>query len=194
MAEVYTSSQFSSGNLLFPASISVQPDGVHYEKRKLLGSSEEVISYNLPAFRFEGKVVRLAPGFDPVTRTLEAEVRVPNPTGELRVGMYGRGAIILDVHKDAVVVTANALQISNDRKYVFVLEGDVARRRDIETGFDHGTWLEVPKGLTGGAEVITAGADGLADRMKVRPVRDVDPYTGAAARERPAGGPASGKL
>ena len=45
MAEVYTSSRFSSGNLLFPASISVQPDGVHYEKRKLLGSSEEVISY-----------------------------------------------------------------------------------------------------------------------------------------------------
>ena len=45
MAEAYTSSRLSSGNLLFPASISVQPDGVHYEKRKLIGSSEEVISY-----------------------------------------------------------------------------------------------------------------------------------------------------
>jgi hypothetical protein len=58
MAEVYTSSRFSSGNLLFPASISVQPDGVHYEKRKLLGSSEEVISYTqISSIKIENGII-----------------------------------------------------------------------------------------------------------------------------------------
>jgi RND family efflux transporter MFP subunit len=149
----------------------------------------------LPGKRFAGKVVRLSPGFDPVTRTLEAEVRIPNPNGELRVGMYGRGAIILDLHKDAVVVPAAAVQISNDQKYVFVLEGDVARRRDVQIGADDGTWVEVVKGLAGGIEIVTAGSESLADRARVRPVRDVDPYTGQKlAADQAGGGPSDGKL
>jgi membrane fusion protein (multidrug efflux system) len=142
-----------------------------------------------PGRRFEGKVVRLSPAFDPVTRTLEAEVRIPNPTGELRPGMYGRGAIVLAVHRNAVTVPATAIQISNEQKYVFVLEGgDIARRRDIQTGFDHGAWLEVTKGLESAGEIVTAGADGLSDNTRVRPVRDVDPYSGErVADETPAG-------
>jgi membrane fusion protein, multidrug efflux system len=149
----------------------------------------------LPGRRFEGRVVRLAPGFDPNTRTLEAEARVPNPDGELRVGMYGRGAIVLDVHKDAVVIPATAVQISNEQKYVFVLEGETVRRRAIETGFDDGAWLEVVKGLSSGVEVVTAGSESLSDKARVRPVRDVDPYSGRRVADDKAGsGSSAGKL
>jgi RND family efflux transporter MFP subunit len=137
----------------------------------------------LPGKRFEGKVVRLAPGFDPTTRTLDAEVRIPNPNGELRPGMYGRGAIILETHPKAVTVTANAVQISNERMYVFVLKGDSVERRDITTGFDAGLWLEVTRGLAAGEEVVTAGADGLSHGSKVRVVRNVDPYSGRTIAE-----------
>ena len=149
----------------------------------------------LPGRRFEGKVVRLAPGFDPNTRTLDAEVRIPNPNGELRPGMYGRGAIILETHPRAVVVTANALQISNERRYVFVLAGDKVERRDVTTGFDGGLWLEVTKGLAAGEEVVTAGADGLSHGMKVRVVRNIDPYSGQKiAEDGRDGGAGRGKL
>jgi RND family efflux transporter MFP subunit len=154
----------------------------------------------LPGKRFEGKVVRLAPGFDPTTRTLDAEVRIPNPNGELRPGMYGRGAIVLETHPKAAVVTANAIQISNDRKYVFVLKGDKVERRDLTVGFDAGTWLEIVKGLTPGDEVVTAGADGLATGTKVRVTRGTDPYSGLKVAEESKdaraggdGGAASGK-
>jgi HlyD family secretion protein len=109
--------------------------------------------------------------------------------------MYGRGAIILDVHKNAVVVPASAVQVSNEQKYIFILQGEMARRRNIEIGFDDGTWLEVTKGLEPGAEVVTAGSDSLSDKTKVRPVRDVDPYSGQkVAEEQPAKGPSTGKL
>jgi RND family efflux transporter MFP subunit len=147
----------------------------------------------LPGRRFQGKVVRLSPGFDPVTRTLEAEVRIPNPGGELRVGMYGRGAIILDTHKDAVVISATAVQISNDQKFVFVLEGELVRRRAIETGFDDGASLEVVKGLAPGLELVTAGSEGLSDKTRVRPVRGIDPYSGVpVAEDKPTRGPSGG--
>jgi hypothetical protein len=45
MSEQYQSSRLSRGNLLFPDTLSVDTDGVHYEKRRLFGSSEEVINY-----------------------------------------------------------------------------------------------------------------------------------------------------
>ena len=45
MAEVYQSSRLTSGNLLFPDSISVETDGVHYNKRRLIGGDEEIINY-----------------------------------------------------------------------------------------------------------------------------------------------------
>src|SRR5262249_43194161 len=127
----------------------------------------------LPGQSFHGNVVRIAPVFDPTTRTLEAEVQLDNKDGMLRPGMYGYGSIVLEVHPNVPVVPASAIQISNDLRYVFVLHADDAKgepkveRRKIQTGVDGGSWLEVSGGLALGDEVVTAGADGLSDGAKV---------------------------
>src|SRR5512140_1305351 len=132
-----------------------------------------------PDKSYVGKVVRVAPTLDPQTRTLDAEVQLPNPDGILRPGMYGRGSIVLETHPHAVTVGAGAVQIAEGKRFVFVLEGDVARRRAITIGVDEGTWVEVTSGLKEGDDIITAGIDGLGDGSKVRVARDVDPYSGA---------------
>jgi len=135
----------------------------------------------LPERSFFGKVVRIAPSFDPLTRTLDAEVQLPNDSGELRPGMYGRAFIKREVHPNTPVVSVNAVQISSDQKYVFVLHGTTVERRLIKTGteVDKGALLEVRSGLAPGEEVVIAGADGLADGTTVRVTRNVNPYTGA---------------
>jgi RND family efflux transporter MFP subunit len=145
-----------------------------------LGKDAHVELDALPGRTFPGKVVRLAPSFDPLTRTLEAEVQLPNPAGELRPGMYGRGSIVLEIHPQRPVVSVNAVQISSDKKYVFVLHDTKVERRTIVTGadVDMGDALEIRSGLQVGEEVVTAGADGLSDGTTVRVVRDVNPYTG----------------
>jgi RND family efflux transporter MFP subunit len=133
-----------------------------------------------PGKSYGGKVVRISPAFDPVTRTLDAEVHVRNP-GELRSGMYGRASIVTAVHRDAVVVSASAVQISNDAHVVYVVRGDRVKRTEIQVGVDAGTWLEVTGGLSRGDEIVTAGADALSDGAQVRPQRNVDPYTGVVS-------------
>jgi RND family efflux transporter MFP subunit len=145
-----------------------------------LGKDAHVELDALPGRTFPGKVVRLAPSFDPLTRTLEAEVQLPNPAGELRPGMYGRGSIVLEIHPHRPVVSVNAVQISSDKKYVFVLHDTKVERRTIVTGadVDMGDALEIRSGLQSGEEVVIAGADGLSDGTTVRVVREVNPYTG----------------
>jgi len=151
----------------------------------------------LPARDFTGKVVRTAPAFDPLTRTLEAEVQLANDAGELRPGMYGRGFIRKELHPMAPVVPVNAVRISSGRRHVFVLRDLHVEQRTITTGveLDGGNAIEVRAGLRPGEEVVVAGADGLADGSPVRVTRDVNPYTGAAttaaaapAQPRPATG------
>ena len=136
----------------------------------------------VPGKSYSGKVVRVAPAFDPLTRTLEAEVQLANETGELRPGMYGRGSIRREIHPNTPVVPVNAIQISSKEKYAFVLHDTKVERRVLTTGaeIDDGSALEVRSGLVAGDEVVIAGADGLADGTTVRVTRDVNPYSGAS--------------
>jgi RND family efflux transporter MFP subunit len=133
----------------------------------------------LPNRRLEGAVVRVAPTLDPTTRTLDAEVQIENSSGALRPGMFGRGAIVVDVHPGAAVVPSPAVQITNAKRYVFVLgAAGKVERREVETGVDEGTWLELKKGADPGSEVVVVGMDSISDGTVVRVSRDVDPFTG----------------
>ncbi len=63
--------------------------------RLKLGQFAHVEIDAMPGRRFEGRVVRLAPSLDPSTRTLDAEVQLPNRNGakvrrrEVRIGVDG---------------------------------------------------------------------------------------------------------
>jgi RND family efflux transporter MFP subunit len=140
----------------------------------------------LPGRPVLGRVVRVAPSFDPVARTVDAEVHVPNPAGELRPGMYGRSAIVTEVHREAIVVPAPAVQISNGRAFAFVVRGDKVARVALKLGVDGGDWLEVVEGLARGDEIVTAGTDVLADGASIRAMRGVDPFLGKVASDGPA--------
>jgi RND family efflux transporter MFP subunit len=146
--------------------------------RLKVGQEAHVELDAFPGRSFGGQVVRLSPAFDPVTRTLDAEVHLKNP-GELRSGMYGRGAIVTEVHREAVVAPVAAVQTTNDRTYVYLVQGEAVRRVEVTVGVDGGDWLEIAGGLKRGDEIVTAGTDVLSDGSPIRPIRNVNPYTGA---------------
>ncbi len=143
----------------------------------------------LPGRRFSAKVVRVSPGFDPATRTLEAEVQLTNTDGDLRPGMYGRATLVLDTHAGAVVVPVTGVQSTHDRTFVFVHKDGVVKRRQIETGFDGDDILEVTRGLSAGEDIVVAGLTLIADGAKVRAVTAVPPPSptavGSAVRLNP---------
>ena len=127
--------------------------------------------------RKHGQLV-LAPAFDPLTRTLDAEVHLDNREGTLRPGMYGRGAVVLAVHPGAVTVPVEAVQFTERGRFAFTARDGVAHRVAVEVGVDGGEWLEITRGLTPGDAVIVAGADALSDGA---PVRVATPSTSATS-------------
>lgn len=133
-----------------------------------VGQAARVFFDAFPGRAFEGKVERLAPSFDPLTRTLDAEVHLPNPERLLKPGMYGRAELELARRTGSLVVPAEAVQLSGEKAFLFVLEGDTARRLPVTLGESLGDQVEVTGGVAAGTVLITRGIDALADGAKVR--------------------------
>ncbi len=45
MDKYYKSNRFTNGNFIFPDEMTVAGDGIHFIKRRLFGSDEEIITY-----------------------------------------------------------------------------------------------------------------------------------------------------
>ncbi|MGE5816373.1 MAG: efflux RND transporter periplasmic adaptor subunit, partial [Acidobacteriota bacterium] len=89
-------------------------------KRVHAGTEAAVEVDAYPGESFKGRVARVAPVFDPATRTAEMEIEVPNPTGRLKPGMYARVNLTVGVRENALVVPRNAVVDIEGKRGVFV--------------------------------------------------------------------------
>jgi RND family efflux transporter MFP subunit len=115
----------------------------------------------------EGKVTRTAWALEPKTRTIRAEIDIPNPGGKLRPGLYAYATVIVEEHKDVLTLPTTALVQEQDRTFCVVVSDGKAVRRTIETGLTDGTRTEVASGLKGSELVVKANAASLSDGQAV---------------------------
>ncbi len=115
---------------------------------------------SFPNETFEGVVKRIAPmgkEQNNVT-TFEVRVTISNPQGKLRVNMTANAEIVLEEHKNALLVPESALQYEKD-KSVFVQKVDKSARDGwkklgVKTGISNGQKTEVLAGLTESDKVV----------------------------------------
>ena len=105
---------------------------------------------------------------DPGTRSLLAEIDLPNPGHDLAPGMFAEVVVELRRHPDALVVPPAALVSEGSSKFVFTVEQGVARRIPVATGIDDGLWVEITSGLTGAEDVVVTGKARLSDGVQVK--------------------------
>ena len=117
---------------------------------------------------FDGRVVRSAGALDAATRTMNTEVRVPNPRGELMAGMYAQVALTLPSSHRVFEVPVTALQSDarGTRVAVVDAEGKV-KLVPVVVERDTGAAVEVSSGLDGTERVIKLASAELADGKRV---------------------------
>jgi len=130
----------------------------------------EVDAY--PQQAFTGILSKVYPTVDVDTRTVKVEVRVPNPEYRLKPGMFARGRLVLREKEDVVIVPDSALVQTGDEVHVFVVNGDVARRRRLVVGLAQGADYEVLEGLADGELVVVRGQHLLSDASRVAVVSE----------------------
>ncbi len=119
--------------------------------------------------KFEGKVTRTAWALDTGTRTLRAEIDLPNPDDLLRPGLYAYATVVAEEHKDALTLPTTAVFKDGERSYCVAVADGRARRKAIKVGLVEGKRTEVLSGLDGSEQVVEANAVSLADGQAVVP-------------------------
>lgn len=126
-----------------------------------------------PQRQFNGRVTAINPVVDPASRTISVEVRIDNPEILLRPGMFATAQLHQPGGAEAVFVTRQAVinDPATNSSRVYVLEGDIARVRIVQTGAQNGLtedgMLRIISGLSGVETVITSNLDQLFDGAKV---------------------------
>lgn len=122
----------------------------------------------LPRRSFEGTVTRYAYTLDEASKTMLVEIELPNPTLELRPGMYGIIQIGLERKEDALLVPVEALVTEKSGASVFLLAEGKAKKTRVQTGFNDGTQVEIAGGLQPNQQVILVGKRTLSDGQAVK--------------------------
>jgi RND family efflux transporter MFP subunit len=135
------------------------------------GQAVRFFSDAFPGREFDGKVAHINPSVSPGDRSVRVIVEVPNVPEVLKGGLFVKGRIATGVRKGVVLIPRTALlswNVAARKGEVFVVDNNVARRREVATGAVQGDRVEIPSGLRPGETVVDRGAFLLSDGDAVK--------------------------
>jgi RND family efflux transporter MFP subunit len=133
------------------------------------GQKAELTFQELPGRIFTATVTRTAGAVDPSSRTLQVELQVPNPHGEILAGSYAQVRFTQATDTHGLTLSDNALIFRAQGMQVAVVGSDnKVQLHSITLGRDSGSTVEVLAGLKADDRVIVNPPDSIADGMTVQ--------------------------
>jgi membrane fusion protein (multidrug efflux system) len=134
------------------------------------GMKAKIRVESYPEKVFEGSVEKINSALELSTRTLQAEIYIPNPNRFLKPGMFSNVEVVLLEKPQTLVIPREAILEAKNEMSVFVVEGKQAVRRPITIGYEQDHMVEVLKGLNQGDQVIIKGQQLIKEGSAVRVV------------------------
>jgi RND family efflux transporter MFP subunit len=114
--------------------------------------------------KYEGTIARTARAIDTGTRTMQVEVRVPNPKDALIAGSYVQVLLPIKQDRSALIVPSNVLLFRPDGTRIATVDAQGRVRLNmVRLGTDFGNTVAVLSGLQADDRVVLNPADSLAD-------------------------------
>jgi len=135
-----------------------------YEKdfpRVHVGTEAAITTSARPDLTLRGRVSYIDPQVSADTRTAKVRIEVPNPSGELRLGMYADVVVAGASGTSAPSVPRNAVQNVGDRTVVYLTNPKDPGKfveREVRLGQTSGEQVEVESGVQPGDIVVTTGS------------------------------------
>jgi RND family efflux transporter MFP subunit len=136
---------------------------------------DDAVEVSIPALNLSvtGKVARTAVDVNSETRTMHAEVDVPNRNGKLVPGLYAEANLTLNQTGRVPTVPIQAVDREGDEASVMILEnGSTVARRPVKLGLQTANYAEVLSGLTEGEQIVVSdrGSLKVGQHVSARPM------------------------
>ncbi len=127
---------------------------------------------DLPGREFQGRVARANSALDQSTRTLLAEIQLPNAGGALLPGMYCQVTLEIERTNRPLIIPGDTLMVRAQGPVVaLVKDDDTIHMQPVRLGRDFGKELEVLSGLDAGQWLVVNPSDDVREGARVRPTR-----------------------
>jgi membrane fusion protein (multidrug efflux system) len=131
------------------------------------GTPVQITVDELPGKNFKGSVTRIAYALDEATKTMLTEIELPNPSGELRPGMYASVQLEAERKRDALLVPVKTLLVEKAGTSVFTVVDGKARKTPVQIGFNDGNNAEIVGGIKSDQAVILLNGQTLNNDQPV---------------------------
>ena len=129
----------------------------------------EVIVKELAPRKYTGTVLGTTNSIDVTSRTMLAEIRVPNADHQFLPGMYAQVKFTLPTTRNSVLIPAGALVVNAAGTQVIVVRPDqTLHYQPVEIGRDFGKEVEIVAGLDGSEAIIGTPSDTFREGMRVQ--------------------------
>ena len=134
--------------------------------------------------QLRGTISAIDPTIDSTTRNVKIRAAIPEPANKPRPGMYVNVQVVQPTRQAVVAIPVTALLHASYGDSVFVVEDkppgtpgvartpdgktvQIARQQFVRTGAARGDFIAITKGVTGGQQVVSAGAFKLRNNSPV---------------------------
>ncbi len=139
-----------------------------YSSAIKVGSKASLTLDEYPGKSFEGTIARNSNAIDQATRTLNVEVDVDNPKGELLPGAYVFVHFKVPEHASSLMIPSNTLLFRSEGLRVGVVRDGRVQLVPVKIAKDTGANVEIASGLTAKDAVILDPSDSLASGQEVQ--------------------------
>lgn len=141
-----------------------------YDSYKIKFGQKAIITSDvLPDQSFIGVVNRISPVVDPITKTVEVEIKVPNRGNKIKANSFVRVEIDLGETKEIVVPTSAILTDPlTGKSFVYLYQNSKAVKRFIVKGKQVNDETVVQSGLSENQQIIVEGQFNVADGERVK--------------------------
>jgi membrane fusion protein (multidrug efflux system) len=112
-------------------------------------------------------VATVDPVLNAETRAATVRAILANGDRKLKPGML-LSVTIESAARDSLAVPELAVVGEGEQSFVYVIDGDKAKRLPVKTGLRQGGKVEILEGLQPGQRVVTEGVVKISDGQKVR--------------------------
>jgi HlyD family secretion protein len=108
---------------------------------------------------FPARVTRTSWALNSTSRTLMAQIELPNPKAQFLPGMYAYGSVLIE-RPDVRALPASAVTQIGNQTYCYLARDGKAVRTPVRTGVSDGSWVEVTGKLVRSAATLRVSAEG----------------------------------